>query len=105
MLLRCDSDFSGETRLYIKTKHGEAWIARIVRRSPEEQIDWNIWVRERPGEPGRTRKSPRRLAIESVLRAWLLRRYKRCLRSLSFHELCAIAEREAGGANKQSFSS
>jgi hypothetical protein len=33
--------------------------------------------------------------IESHLRAWLLRRYRRCLFTLRFAELCAIAEREA----------
>jgi hypothetical protein len=96
MLVRRYNNFLGETRLYIQTKHGEAWIARIVRSSPEQHIDWNIWVRERPGEPGRTRRSPRRLAIESQLRAWLLRRYKRCLRTLDFAALCHIAECEDG---------
>jgi hypothetical protein len=89
--LRHDT-FTNETRLYIHTKRGEAWIARKLRQHPEERVNWRIWVRYQPGLPARTGKSPRRLLIESELRAW---RYHRCLFTLRFEELCRIAEREA----------
>jgi hypothetical protein len=98
--LRHDT-FTNETRLYIHTKHGEAWIARKPRQHPDERVNWRIWVRQ-PGLPAQTGKSPRRLLIESELRAWLLRRYKRCLRTLSFDHLCAIAAHEAGSRRGRS---
>jgi hypothetical protein len=84
--------FTGELRLYIRCERGEAWIAQIPRTNPEQKINWAIWVRPRAGAAARTSKSPLRLAIESQLRAWLLRRYQRCLRTLNFAELRSIAE-------------
>jgi hypothetical protein len=89
-------DFLGEDRLYIRYEGAEAWIAHIPRRNPDQKINWAIWVRPRPGAAARTSKSPLRLLIESQLRAWLLRRYKRCLRTLDFAELRRVAERESG---------
>ncbi len=99
--------FENELRLHIKYEGAEAWIAHIPRRDPDQVVNWQLWVRAKPGQPARTDKSPLRLAIESRLRAWLLRRYRRCLRTLDFAQLRAIAEREArqrGGENECSFS-
>ncbi len=95
MLTLRHSDFLGETQLAIRTSRGEAWIARIPRRSPDERINWQLWVRERPDSPARTAKCPLQLEVESQLRSWLLRRYRRRLRMLDFAELCHIAEQEA----------
>jgi hypothetical protein len=88
-------NFTGELRLYIHSKHGKAWIGAVSRRSPDDRINWCIWVHHQPGLPARTCKSPRRLLIESELRSWLLRRYRRCLFTLTFAELCRIAEHES----------
>jgi hypothetical protein len=98
--LRHSSD-NGETRLYIRVERGEAWIAPRAGRSTGEICDWLLWVRATPSVPATTTKTPVRLAIESRLRAWLLRRYHRCLFTLRFDELCAIAEREATLAHNQ----
>ena len=91
--------FENELRLHIRFPGVEAWISQIPRRHPDQKVNWQIWVRHKPGLSARTGKSPLRLEIESRLRAWLLRRYKRCLRTLDFAELCAIAEREARAAS------
>ena len=98
MLTLRHNGFEGETRLYILVPRGEAWIARVPRRSPEERCNWRLWVRHGSGIPPRTGKSPLQLEIESRLRAWLLRRYRRPLFTLTFEELCTLAEREGRAA-------
>lgn len=97
LTLRHDG-YEGEIRLHVLAPSGEAWIAQVPRRFPEERRDWRLWVRAKPGLPPRTGKSPLRLEIESRLRAWLLRRYRRPLFTLTFEELCALAERESRAA-------
>ena len=86
--------FENECRLHIRFEGAEAWIAQIPRSHPDQKINWVIWVRKSPSLPARTGKSPLRLEIESRLRAWLLRRYRRCLFTLDFANLRRIAERE-----------
>jgi hypothetical protein len=83
--------FEQELRLHIRYEGAEAWIAQVPRRFPEQR-NWQIWVRPKPGLPARAGKSSLRLVIESRLRAWLLRRYRRCLYALDFAALRGIAE-------------
>ena len=97
--LRCDG-FENESRLHILYEGAETWISQIPRRHPDQKINWQLWVRHKPGLPARTGRSPLQLEIESRLRAWLLRRYRRCLRMLDFAKLCLIAEREARTAQR-----
>ena len=92
--------FENEIRLHIRYDGAEAWISRIPRRFPDQRIDWQLWVRPKPGHPAYASKSPLRLEIESKLRAWLLRRYRRCLRTLDFAALCAIALRETTASSR-----
>ena len=94
MLSLRHNGFEGELRLYIRYEGTEAWISQVLRQHPDQKINWVIWVRKNPGLPARTGKSPLRLEIESRLRAWLLRRYRRCLFTLDFADLRRIAERE-----------
>jgi len=96
MLTLWHSSDDGETRLYVRVERGEAWMAPRAGRSTGEICDWLLWVRATSSAPATTTKTPLRLAIESELRAWLLRRYRRCLFALSFEQLCRIAEHEAG---------
>jgi hypothetical protein len=85
---------TGETRLYIRGVSAEAWIASAQPRGDMESRhgqDWVLWVRS-----GRTlilENCPARLLVQSLLRAWLLQRYRRPLFTLSFGELCDIARR------------
>jgi hypothetical protein len=72
-------NYTGELRLYIRSKHGKAWIGQLPRHSPDQRMNWQMWVRYQPGLPARAGKSPRRLLIESELRSWLLRCYHRPL--------------------------
>ena len=87
MLTRWEDPQTGEIRLYVR--HAEAWI------SPEVPTGagggWVLWVRH--GRAYTTAPCQRRLEVESRLRAWLLRRYRRRLADLSFTELAAIAAR------------
>ncbi len=53
---------------------------------------WRLYVQRMPHLPPSAGKSPTQLLIESRLRAWLLQRFRRRLRDLSFEELCRIAE-------------
>jgi hypothetical protein len=73
------------------------WIAyRYVYNS--ELQDWALFVK-RHGQPAFSRKCPLRLEIESRLRAWMLRTYRRPLASFSYRELRAIAlKRQASQA-------
>src|SRR3712207_6100184 len=92
MLSLSRENFTGELRVYVEYRGVEAWIAkRPLFRNPGR--DWQLWVRRTPGFPARTGKSPMRVALESHLKAWLLAQYHRSLYTLTFAELCRIAER------------
>jgi hypothetical protein len=99
MLTFHHSNVTDETRLYITIPRGKAWIAHIPRRSPEHIVDWNIWVRLDKSDVGRSAKSPLKVEVESALRSWLLRRYRRFLKTVSFSDLCRIAEAEAASGH------
>jgi hypothetical protein len=87
--LRHDSD---QTRLYIAfSPQVTAWITKIPGYSPPGKRDWQLWLQLQSG-PSQTRKCQARLAVESHLRAWLLRRHTCRLFDLSFADLCALAE-------------
>jgi hypothetical protein len=96
-MLSLDRDnFLDEERVYIHFPGVETWISRHPRRDLEHGPDWRLWVR-RAGDVARTGKSPTRLAIESQLRAWILRHFRRPLCSLCFEEIRSIALREEQG--------
>src|SRR3954468_19234975 len=87
---------TGQEYLTIRNDFAKAWIEHYPRLSDElehlgEIPDWRLWV-ARPGRPASRQKSPTRLLIESQLRAGLLRRCGRCLPTLVFAELVALAE-------------
>lgn len=86
-------DTIGGVRLVIKTNIASAWICYYP---PSLNLahghDWRLYVKHKPYEPARSSKSATSLLIESHLRAWLLRRFRRRLSDLSFAELCRIAE-------------
>ena len=86
MLARWEDPHTGEIRLYVR--QAEAWISPEVPSGTRG--GWVLWVRQ--GRAFTTAPCPRRLEVESRLRAWLLRRYRRRLADLSFAELAAIAE-------------
>jgi hypothetical protein len=93
MLSLEQNSFTGEVRLLIRNDLAEAWISYYPPSfNPFDRHDWRLWVKRREHEPARARKSPTGLLIESRLRAWLLQRFRRRLRDLSFEELCAIAQ-------------
>ncbi len=82
--------------LTIATSYGRAWIACYRRLDEDLQplgeiSDWRLWV-ELPGKRPSLSKSPTKLAIESRLRAWTLRRCGRCLATLTFAELVCLAK-------------
>ncbi len=84
---------TSERRLLIRNPFAAAWINHYPPLfDPRDHHDWRIWVKRKPDEPALSRKSPTRLLIESRLRAWLLQRFRRRLRDLSFEQLCRIAE-------------
>ena len=84
---------TSERRLLIRNPFAAAWISHHPPLfDPRDHHDWRIWVKRKPDEPALSRKSPTRLLIESRLRAWLLQRFRRRLRDLSFEQLCRIAE-------------
>src|SRR5919112_6763846 len=98
MLFLEHNSFSGETRLVIQTGLAPAWISYYPPHfDPRDRHDWRLYVKRKPYEPALARKSPTRLLIESRLRAWLLRRFRRRLSDLRFAELCRIAEHAQGG--------
>ena len=87
------NQLTGEVCLLIKTDLAQAWISYYPAAFfPRDGHDWRLQVRLSPHEPVLGRKSQTGLMIESRLRAWLLRRYRRRLRDLRFAELRAIAE-------------
>ena len=87
------NSFTGETRLVIQTGLAPAWISYYPPIfDPRDRHDWRLYVKRKPDEPALARKSPTRVLIESRLRAWLLQRFHRRLRDLSFEEPCAIAQ-------------
>ena len=90
---------TGQVRLIIRNPFAEAWIMHYPRltedfRHVEEPHDWRLYVRCASQRLPSAGKSPTRLLIESYLRSWLLRRFKRRLSDLRFAELRQIAERE-----------
>src|SRR4051812_42823727 len=91
---------TGQKYLAIRNDFAKAWIEHYPRLGDHlehlgEIPDWRLWVAP-PGRPANRLKSPTRLLIESQLRAWVLRRCGRCLPTLSFAELCSIAQLQAG---------
>ena len=84
---------TGEPRLYIRhpALPVEAWIERSRSPTPHSGADWILWYRRAPHQPAHMHKSQLRLEIESALRSWLLRTYRRRLYSLNFGDLCALA--------------
>ena len=89
-----------ERRLIIRNPFAAAWISYYPRltddlRHVAEVHNWRLWVQRAPHLPPRVGKSPTSLLVESRLRAWLLQRFRRRLRDLSFEELCRIAEIQA----------
>ena len=87
---------TGKLRLYVHLalpsgglSPVEAWISPRPAGS-RSGTDWALWVR-RGAAPATSEKCPLRLEIESRLRAWLLRRYRRRLFATSFRELCEVA--------------
>ena len=88
---------TGERRLVIRNPFAAAWISHYRRLTPDfqhvkEVHNWRLYVQRVPHLPPRTGKSPTQLLVESRLRAWLLQRFRRRLRDMSFEELCWIAE-------------
>ncbi len=86
-----------ERRLIIRNTFAPAWISHYPRLTPDfrhvaEAHDWRLYVQRAPHLPPSAGKSPTSLLIESRLRAWLLQRFRRRLRDMSFEELCRIAE-------------
>lgn len=75
-------------RLHIRGVPAIAWIEHRPWRygSP----DWQLWI-ERGGSLSRA-KCQLRLEVESRLRAWLLRKCRAPLSTLSFEELRLVAE-------------
>ncbi len=85
---------TGEVCLLVKTDLAQAWISYYPPAYlPRDGPDWRLRVRMAPHQPVLGRKSQTGLLVESHLRAWLLQRFRRRLRDLSFAELCRIAER------------
>ena len=89
---------TGHEYLTIRNDFAKAWIEHYPRLGDQlehldEIPDWRLWVAP-PGRPASRQKSPTRLLIESQLRAWVLRRFRRRLSDLHFEQLRQIAERE-----------
>ena len=88
---------TGQDRLLIHNPFAVAWIGHYRRLTSDfervkEVHNWRLYVQRVPHLPPSAGKSPTQLLIESRLRAWLLQRFLRRLRYLSFEELCRIAE-------------
>lgn len=96
-----DND-TGQQRLLIENPFAKAWIGHYQRlsidlitgefRHEQDVHNWRLYVQCLPHIPASAVKSPTQLLIESRLRAWLLQRFKRRLRDMSFEELCRIAQ-------------
>ncbi len=91
---------TGQARLLINNPFAAAWISHYPRLTPDfqhvkEVHNWRLYVQRAPHLPPSAGKSPTSLLIESRLRAWLLQRFRRRLRDLSFEELCRIAQAQA----------
>ena len=82
---------TGGCELHLHDVPVEARIVPLGRAHAREGCDWQLWVARAPGCPATPDKSPTRLAVESRLRAWLLRRCRRCLFTMSFEQLCSAA--------------
>ena len=83
---------TGETRLCIRGVSAEAWIsAEVPRGEARHGRGWVLWVRT--GKNLTLENCPARLEVQSLLRAWLIQRYRKPLFTLSFAELCDIARR------------
>jgi hypothetical protein len=94
MLKAVRASHDNEVRLYLRPAPGVVPIVAWIARNPWPRTgpDWQLWfVRNGVALTG---KCQLRLEIESRLRAWLLRRYHRPLATMSFADLCAIAEAE-----------
>ncbi len=80
-MLRIHQSHDGEPRLYLRhpTLSAEAWIEHSHSLASYPGADWVIWYRSTPRQPACMHKSQLRLEIESMLRAWLLRTYRRRL--------------------------
>src|SRR4051794_18737641 len=90
---------TGQLYLIIRNDFARAWIEHYPRLGDQlehlgEIPDWRLWGAP-PGRPASRQKSPTRLLIESQLRAWVLRRFRRRLSNLRFEQLRQIAEWEA----------
>jgi hypothetical protein len=88
---------TGELRLYIRGVSVDAWIAprTPLPFSPSSALhgrDWVLWVRQ--GNRMTLEKCPARLEVQSLLRAWLLQRYRRPLFLMSFDQLCDLARED-----------
>ena len=92
---------TGGRELHLGDVPVEACIVPIGRAHVRERCDWQLWVARAPGCPATLDKSPTRLAVESRLRAWLLRRCRRCLFTMSFEELCSAAELASGTTTRR----
>ena len=97
LTLRHDIE-TGQARLLIQNPFAMAWISHYRRLTPDfqhvkEVHNWRLYVQRAPHLPPRAGKSPTGLFVEIRLRAWLLQRFRRRLRDMSFEELCRIAER------------
>ena len=103
MLSLTHDNETGQVRLFIENPFATAWISPYRRlsidlitgefRHERDVPNWRLYVERSPHVPASAVKSPTQLLIESRLRAWLLQRFKRRLRDVSFEELCWIAER------------
>ena len=83
---------TGGCELHLHDVPVEARIVPLGRAHARGACDWQLWVAKVPGSPATLDKSPTRLAIESRLRAWLVRHYHRCLFTMSFGQLCSVAQ-------------
>ncbi len=102
MLTLTRDNETGEPRLLIENPYAKAWISHHYRltvdmltgdfRHERDGHNWRLYVERSPHMRATAVKSPTQLLIESRLRAWLLQRFKRRLRDMSFEELCRIAQ-------------
>ena len=93
---------TGQQRLLIENPFAKAWISYHYRlsvhmvtgefRHEQDGLNWRLYVERSPHMRATAVKSPTQLLIESRLRAWLLQRFKRRLRDMSFEELVKIAK-------------
>jgi hypothetical protein len=98
IMLRITSNSDGAyPRICIDGAPAKAWI----EHKPWQygSTDWTLWYEHR-GQLARG-KCQLRLEIESRLRAWLLRRYRLRLGTLSFDELRRVAAGEGNRVVKE----